>query len=272
MPCPLCEQQRGQRDTSHALSVESATGLYYCWRCKAGGKLTEALIANADTTERALPTAEGDQCVDPPAGFMPLGVEPYASAESLADARAFAAVRKLSPAHLVALGVGAVLDGVYAGRLVIPILAPGQSPSDARWAGWVGRDWSGRNPAKYMYPPGMNRSTLVFNEEALYEDTDVPLLCVEGVLDATPHMPHSLAWLGKPSPGQLAKFTRAAVRRPLVSVLDGDAHEESWALAMRWRFDGHRAGYVKLPPKRDPHVTDPGWLMRAARASLDAPM
>jgi hypothetical protein len=269
LACPVCEVQRGVRDTSLALSVEPPTGLYYCWRCHAGGKLTEALIAAADLTAPEL-AAQGDDLVDPPEGYMPLGLEPWASSESLADARAYAAYRKLSPALIAELGVGAVLSGKLAGRMILPILAPGQHVSDARWSGWVGRDWTGLNERKHTYPSGMNRSTLVFNEAAIDVETDVPMLCVEAVLDATPHWPHAMAFLGKPSPGQLAKLGRA--KRPVVSVLDGDAHEESWALAMRLRFDGHRAGYVKLPPKRDPHLTDPTWLMDAAVASLDAPL
>ena len=49
----------------------------------------------------------------------------------------------------------------------------------------------------------------------------------------------------------------------------GDAWEEGWALAMRLRLHGMRAGSVRLPPRKDPDQVDPAWLRAAARASLD---
>ena len=75
-----------------------------------------------------------------------------------------------------------------------------------------------------------------------------------------------VACLGKPNEAHLALLQEA--RRPVVVVLDGDAWEEGEALSLRLRFEGLRAGFVRLPPKTDPDEVSPALVWDWARASL----
>jgi DNA primase len=115
----------------------------------------------------------------------------------------------------------------------------------------------------------MERGTSLFNHTALLQETDVPLIVVEGVFDAIPHLPHAAALLGKPTDDQIALL--ATTQRPVAFALDGDAWEEGWAWAEHLRFKGVHAGSVKLPPGKDPNDISPTWLARKAKESIKAP-
>ena len=43
-------------------------------------------------------------------------------------------------------------------------------------------------------------------------------------------------------------------------------------LALRLRFEGARAGWIKLPPRIDPDEVDKAELLDAAQRSIDAPI
>jgi hypothetical protein len=62
-----------------------------------------------------------------------------------------------------------------------------------------------------------------------------------------------------------------AARRPVVSVLDGDAWLEGYGMAMMMRTYNVRAGAVGLPPLTDPDEVPRDLLMAAARESLASP-
>jgi hypothetical protein len=256
--CPFCTSSKTGRP-DYSMSVASGTGLYYCHRCEHGGRLREAPDPYADVS-----VEQTIEVTEPPDGFIPLGHEPGLSAESLEDARAYARKRGLDEAMCREMGVGAVLDGYYAGRIIIPML------NDERdWVGYVARDWTGRAQKPYLYPRGMSREHL-FNESALWERTEEPVLVVEGVLDTVPYWPDAVAVLGKPSHTQKESLMRA--QRPVVLVLDGDAWREAHALCMELRLFGRTAGWVRLPPKKDPDEVPTAWLRGAARLSLEEPL
>ena len=61
-------------------------------------------------------------------------------------------------------------------------------------------------------------------------------------------------------------------KRPVAIMLDGDAWEESWILAARLRFEGCRAGFVKLPPRTDPDEVPLDWARNEARRCINAPL
>lgn len=257
--CPFCVSSKTGR-ADYSMGVVAATGQFYCHRCETGGKLREA-----PNPELALLREQEPEVteIEPPEGFIPLGYEPGLSAESLAEVRAYAARRQIGPERARELKVGAVLEGYYAGRLVVPLLDP-EDP--ARWLGWVGRDWTGLAERKYLYPVGMPRGKHLYNEQALDDETDEPVLVVEGVLDVMPFYPDAVAVLGKPSHAHVERLARA--KRPLCVVLDGDAARDGHALAMKLQFDGARAGSVRLPGKADPDEVDPDALRAAARRSI----
>jgi hypothetical protein len=54
-----------------------------------------------------------------------------------------------------------------------------------------------------------------------------------------------------------------------VFFADGDAWEEALMLAAQYRLLGHRAGYIRLPPKTDPDQVPHDWAMEEARRALE---
>jgi DNA primase len=112
----------------------------------------------------------------------------------------------------------------------------------------------------------MKKGEVLYNAQALSLETDVPVLVVEGTLDALAHWPDSVALLGKHGKAQVEWLL--ASRRPVCVVLDGDAWSEGEMLALRLSFAGVRAGSVRLEPKQDPDEVPKAELMRRALASL----
>jgi hypothetical protein len=258
--CPRCVSSKtGRADYSMSLEPD---GRFYCHRCASGGKLRNAPEPGASVP--ALQEAPRD--VEPPEGYVPLGYEPGASAESLADARAYAARRGLPLDRCRILQVGACLSGYYAGRIVVPVLG-----DEGEWLGYVTRDWTGRAAKPYLYGRGLVRDRFWNHTAVADAEAEEPLLVVEGVLDATHYWPDAVAMLGKLTTGQLNALS--ATVRPVALVFDGDAWREARAYAMELRgLHGRRAGWVRLPPRTDPDEVDHGWLREQARACLEQPL
>jgi hypothetical protein len=103
---------------------------------------------------------------------------------------------------------------------------------------------------------------MLYNHKALHLEADGPAMVVEGVFDALPYWPNAAAMLGKPSIWQVQAMSCSS--RPVVVVMDGDAHEEGWALAQVLRFNGIDAKALRLPPKTDPN-DDPTWVKEEIR-------
>lgn len=257
--CPYCVLVLGKEDRKQCLAISSTTGYYRCWRCHTSGKLD---LEDATPVQQAPADV---QPIAPPEDFMPLTEEPAASALCADEAREYLRGRGLTDeAVWRAAGLGVCVTGRYGGRVIAPVLDP-----EGVWQGWVGRAWVKKADKPYTNCPGMSLGArgALYNEAALYAWEDSPVLVVEGVFDALAYWPHAVAVLGKPTDPQLA--TLAGCARPVVLVLDGDAWEEAWMLAMRLRFDGQRAGYVRLPPRMDPDDMDHAWLREEARRSLE---
>lgn len=272
-PCPICVYRVGSPDRHRALSINGSSGWWHCFRCSAKGRLWGE---DAENASRRCMVVDIDPSVrreaqDLPAEFMLISEEPAASALAAEAPRRYLAGRGLSPEVLRAAGVGVCLSGLrWGGRVVVPVL------SGEELMGYVGRIWT-KKPADpdgevYRYPHGMPRGEVIYNGEALLVETDTPALVVEGVFDAlAPGLwPDGVALLGTHSDPQVEALSVA--RRPVVFVLDGDAHETGWALAFRLRLEGARAGFVRLPPRTDPDEVPGSWLREEARRSLDAPL
>jgi DNA primase len=197
----------------------------------------------------------------PPESFLPLFEEPGRSALVTEDARAYLLARGLGPAKWGAAGIGACTSGLYAGRVVVPVLAP-----SGEWLGFVGRAWTKKADMPYRNARGMKRVDLLYNEATLGAASDDPVIVVEGVFDALHVWPDGVAVLGKPSAGQVAKL--ACCRRPIAVVLDGDAWAEGEALSLKLRLSGQRAGFVRLPPKIDPDEIPLEEIRAAARECI----
>jgi hypothetical protein len=256
--CPFCLDRKGKADRRQSLGLNVHRGKWSCFRCDAYGWLRDAEERWASVERQDEPPAPSL-----PDEFVPLWRDPGATALSLDAARAYLRKRGVGASIIEAARIGACSRGRLAERIVVPI-----DRADGSLAGWVARTWHSDAERKYLYPSGMNRTGLVYNAAALDEETDIPVLVVEGVFDTFPFWPDAVAVLGSPTDSQVDVL--ASARRPVVVVLDGDAWEKGMWLAMRLRFDGAQAGHVRLPPGKDPDEVDLDWLRAAARDGLAA--
>lgn len=270
--CPICPERKGSRDRGTSLAIKPATGEVMCWRC---GFETRVDRNGATGASEFTPSDSKNDApeIGLPDGFTELASENGRTARVLRPAREMLIRRRVPEALWGPLGAGACLDSWYRYKgldgeervlrvrrcVVLPIR------SDGRLKGWVARTWTKVSP-KYKNCPGLQRGQLLYNQSCLAEATSEPALVVEGVFDAIPYWPNATACLGKPTENQVRIMLQT--KRPIVVCLDGDAHEEGEMLALRLRFEGIRAGFVRLPPCEDPGSVDPGWLRDEAIRSI----
>lgn len=255
--CPFCQG----RDDSFSYNPE--TTYYHCFRCPVRGKLE----GEAEEFKPTPPTLDEQQrellnLTTPPEGFCLLAGD---DSETLAPARDYMHGRGIPERVWHEAQVGACIYGKYAGRIVIPNLR-----SDGSWYGYTTRafDKGVNKKLAYRYPPGTWRGDVLHNQNALWEDTQEHLYIVEGAFDSLFLWPHAVAVLGMPSEKQVLLLSKS--KRPLVVVLDADAWEKGYALSMRLRLEGCRAGCVKLLDGADPDEVDRSDLWEWAQASLNA--
>ncbi len=254
--CPFCAGVTGRSDRKQCLAISTTTGWYKCWRCGTKGRI------DGEWDYGDAPQRQTTQGVDPPEGFLTLCEEPACSAMSADDARGYLCGRGLVDQQVwTEAGLGCVLTGKYANRVVVPVLSP-----VGEWWGWVSRLWSKNASDPYRTAPGMVLGPGMWNHAALLVETDEPALVVEGCFDGLPYWPDAVAALGKPKRAQVMSLVEA--QRPIAVVLDGDSWEEAEMLALRLQFEGQRAGFVRLPPKQDPNSVDPAWLREEVRRCL----
>lgn len=245
--CPFCELRVGKQDRQQCLGLEVATGSWHCFRCGSAGLLQE-VPEDVETLARKAPDLP--DTMELPEGFLPLYAEPGLSFPFTDGARAYLEAkppvgRGLPRAIAKAAGIGVVFSGRYRGRVVVPIL----DVNEHTLVGWSARSYVG-DPLRYLYPPGMERRSILYNGAALWRDVPDPVFVVEGVFDALPLWPDAVACLGKPSPPQVEAMI--ASKRPIVVLLDGDAWRESLALMLRLRLHSRNAASIRLPPAMDP--------------------
>lgn len=252
--CCFCLGNTGKRDRKGSLAVSAITGRYECWKCGEEGRVHLEFTGE-------LPDVEEVTLMDPPEGYEPLWCEPGLSSPFLKPARQYLIRRLGKSAKRLCkeVQIGACSTGPVAGRVIVPVLT-----EDCRkWAGWVGRDWTGNAKLKYKNAPGMRRP--LFNSSVLQEE-HLFVLVVEGIFDALPYWPNVVACLGKPDRRQKELMRKS--KSPLVIAMDGDAWQEGSALSKALRFAGVETGCVRLPPAEDPGSIDKDWLQLEAVRSL----
>jgi hypothetical protein len=255
--CPACLAKTGREDYRKSVSVNLRNGWWKCWRCDTRGRVPGDW-GDADD----LSPDDGWEDVDDyeePSDYVQLGGG--SSSLAYAPALQFLAKRRVPSEVYIAARVGYARTGQHGRRVIFPVL-----DADGAWRGWVGRH-IGDGVPKYLTAPGMNRRRLFYNDAAVHDGTD-PLLVVEGVFDALRHWPRAAACLGKPTHDQLARL--AALRRPIIVALDGDAWREGLAAAESLRFRGADAYAVRLPPTTDPDTLDPQRLSAGVAYCLAA--
>lgn len=271
--CPICEFREGTPDRKRSFGLNVASLWYECYRCGVVGRMQQR---PEEYDEADLPELSEPEGIDgPPDGFCFLDEEPARSARVFERAWDYLLSptplgRGLTEEQVTLANIGVCSYGAFAGRVVVPVFDP-----DGVWAWYVGRAWTKKAEKPYLYPRGGRRGVL-YNHAALFIDTDAPVLMVEGAFDAIPYLASAgtddvdaCAYLGKPSEGHLLALEDA--HRPIVHVLDGDAHHEAWAITQRLRLMGKSAGTVRLPPKIDPDEVDHARLIDRAWQSLAAP-
>lgn len=259
MRCVFCLERTGKEDRRGSLGVNTENGFFHCFKCEAKGRL-DGFSEDDDFFDTPPVTNAAEVAL--PAEFAKLYDREGLRSLSLNTARSYLAKRGLDPAVLRAAGVGACVEGRYAGRVVVPI-----TNAEGRSVGFSARAWIKKHPVPYLYPPEMDRAAVIYNEAALRVETDLPVMIVEGVLDALALWPDAAAVLGKPSDWQVDRLVEAA--RPVAVVFDGDAWEEGWSFAQKLRLRGCRAGSVVLPAKADPDEVDREVLTQAARVAVE---
>ena len=242
--CPLCEMRLGKTDRKLSAGLNAKSMVYSCFKCGSKGHLSQP-PDDYDLADLEEETAEPDAYVDPPEGFCPLASADGRKAMAYGGARAYLAKRGLSPELIELAGIGACLEGDFAGRVIVPV----RENNEGAWQWFVGRSWSKKSWKPYMYPKGQRHGVL-YNQCALSLVTEEPVLVVEGVFDALAYWPNAVATLGKTTDELLD--TLCTAERPVVLMPDGDAWAEGIAAAMRMRLRGRRAGCLKLPPRVDP--------------------
>lgn len=259
--CLACAARTGKEDRRGSFGFNPSLGAWNCFKCAFSGRFRADELERLGH-ERDEQAPEVRAVMEPPEGFIELTSHTAQTSASMAPAYAYLESRGIPWDVVVAAQLGACVTGKYGGRVVVPILAP----LTREWMGFSSRVWFKKHPIPYLYPAGMDREHVMYNHEVLLTPGDDPVYVVEGVFDVLALWPNAVAVLGKPSEAQIEAL--AMSKRPVVVVLDGDAWEEGWSLAMRLRFDGARAGFVKLPPRLDPDEVDRGWLDHEARKSL----
>jgi len=262
--CPFCPLRGLGPDHRGNWCLDTTRGYYHCFRCNVKGFLPGCGPDEEQEEQplRCLPVrmlpGELDDSLGAPEGFRRL----IERDEDLRGAVRYVRRRGITREIAEAAHLGACLDGPLRGRIVVPIFA-----ADGRtWAGWSARLYvpaKSHHTPKYRTPEGMVKRKAVYNQAALYRETDEPLLVVEGAFDALPYYPNALALLGKPTSDQVDLLFDT--KRPLVICLDGDAWLEGQMLALRLAFMGlSRVGSVRLPPNTDPNSVNPDWLRKKA--------
>lgn len=256
--CPFCEDRTGKADKRQSFAFNTATGGYVCNRCQTRGRLPgwgESQDVYSPAVALAAPALAAPE-VESVQGFVSLGMWPGVSAEATSYPREYLQRRGVSAEAVLRCGVGCTLDGPHRGRIVVPHAFQGATENP--WGGWIGRDFTDAQDLRYRYSRGLRRDRL-WRQHALDKVTTEPLLLVEGVFDALPHWPNAAAFLGKPTLAHVQHLSRHR-GRPFVVALDGDAHEEGWALAQKLRFMGAPSGFLRLPPGEDPGSLGLRWF------------
>lgn len=255
--CPFCVARKGKADRRQSLQVNKLNGWWDCFRCGSKGRLP------GDYEEIVKPEPVKVEPMTLPDEYIPLWTEAGMTSMACQPAFEYLATRNVGQNIIEAARIGACARGRMASRIVVPI-----DNVDGSLAGWVARAWTKEADRKYLYASGMARAGLIYNGAVLQEESDIPVLVVEGVFDTFPFWPDGVAVLGKPGEGQIKALAEA--RRPVAVVLDGDAWEEGMWLAYRLRFEGAKAGFVKLPPGKDPDEMQIDQLIEDAKACVEA--
>lgn len=256
--CPYCVNETGKPDRRQSLGLKPAISFFMCFKCGARGRLPD----EAPWPVQQAHTDEAPKVIKRPPHFEPIWTDDAWSSLFLEAPRQYLTSRGVTRETCEQARIGIALEGTFAMRVIVPVF----DLDGCTWLGFSARDWTNKQELRYRYPRGMQRAKFLFNQAALYVETDEPIMIVEGVFDALPYWPNAVACLGKP--GDLHRQFMAEARRPIAVCLDGDAWEEGWALSEWLRLEVSQVGYVQLPPCTDPGSVDHAWLREEVKRCI----
>jgi hypothetical protein len=261
--CPFCVDLTGKADKRQSLGIKPSIEFFQCFKCGTRGRLPEQEdLFQPVVEEIKTPVAEDIKIIRE--AFEPLWTDDSWNSIFLETPVGYLKGRGVSREIVRDAQIGAALSGWFAGRVVVPVL----DLDERTWLGFSARDWTDKQKLRYRYPRGMERAKFLYNQVALYRESDHPVMIVEGVFDALPYWPDAVACLGKPGELHTRLLCEEDVKRPIAVCLDGDAWEEGWALSEVLKLYGRQAGYVRLPPCMDPNTVDKVWLKEEVKRCI----
>lgn len=146
--------------------------------------------------------------------------------------------------------LGYCKEGVYANRLIVPVMMKGECYGFVSRAMWEGAK------RKYLNHPQMKSSKLLFNYDVASQQPMV-ILC-EGVFDAMAVGLHAMATFGTNlSSGHVSLIKQSEIKQ-VVMAWDRDAIDKAYEAAQYLSSEGVEAYVIELPDVRDPDELPPG--------------
>lgn len=261
--CPVCPSIVGTPDRHGTLSIKGATEGFRCFRCGIYGSLPSS--KSRRPVQEVEEAATAYVAKNAPRWFHDASGEVALTSLACRPGIAYAEGRGFDEAIRLNCGMGLAIGGPQNESIVVP-----HADANGTWWGFTARKWYDKCEQPYDYPRGMTRDRMI-HDQVFQVDTEDPVLMMEGSLDCVLFWDDAAGHMGKPIEAHVDVVRKT--RRPVVSVLDGDAWRVGQNFMYLLRMNGVKAGAVRLPPGRDPnqpqHV-DPGAIRRAALESLTA--
>lgn len=249
-------------NAKHNLGLNPDKGLYYCWACRAGGRLDRLLQSLTGDTHH-IPVQLGQKKAAVPAAkqateFQAAPVKDVLSASLYLERRGM-------PTTVVEQ-YGLVVCTEAGHRLMGRICIPMKNFWTGETEGWVGRSYTGKNP-KYLST--LERKVITGWRR---RDQAVPAVVVEGPLDgiAAHRAGFQVAVLsGVGGAGVLEWASRLPPKTSIAVMLDGEALVQ--AQRLYWEIKTVRpttVALVHLPAGEDPAKVGPEGVQAAVRSAL----
>lgn len=258
--CPICPSIVGTPDKHGTLSIRGASEGFRCFRCGIYGSMPGSKSRRKADEESEAPAYSSKRA---PGWFIDSTSDNALESIACRPGIAYAESRGFDEFIRHNCGMGVAVVGKYAESIIVP-----HADSRGTWWGFTSRRWFRKCEQPYSYPSAMSRDRMI-HDQVFQVDTEDPALLMEGSLDCVLFWDDAAGHMGKPIEAHIEVIKKS--RRPVVSVLDGDAWRAGEHFMFLLRMERVKAGAVRLPPGRDPnqpqHV-DPGAIRRAALKSL----
>ncbi len=172
--CPYCVDETGKVDRRQSLGLKPSIAFFMCFKCGARGRLPD----EAPWPVTTVPVDEAPKVIKKPPGFEPIWTDDAWTSIFLSEPRDYLMSRGVTRETCEQARIGISLEGTFAMRVIVPVF-----DLDGRtWLGFSARDWTNKAELRYRYPRGMQRAKFLFNQSALYVETDEPVKLMSAVV------------------------------------------------------------------------------------------